>query len=129
MFYDSNNWLFSCRVWMTNSSQVFRTLINILTDPYIAVDWMVSTHLLISSSFCTNPLVTVPSAPITINSPVTFIFHSLCFCFFLFSLFGFLRFYPVVSQNSKVHYPASPFLCWLSLGLVVWPRLNDPFVS
>ena len=38
---------------------------------------MVSTHPLISksSSLCTSPLVTVPSAPITIGITVTFMFH------------------------------------------------------
>ena len=52
---------------------------------------MVSTHLVISKSFnpCTNPLVTVPRAPITIGITVTFIFHS----FFHFPLQG-LATYP-----------------------------------
>ena len=76
---------------------------------------MVSTCPLISkcSSLCTNPLVTVPSALITIGITVTFMFHS----FFQFSskvlvlisFFVFLLFYPVVSQNGKVHYSAGCF--------------------
>ena len=45
--------------------------------------WMVSTRLLISksSSPCTNHLVIVPNAPITVGTTITFIFHS----FFQFS--------------------------------------------
>ena len=43
---------------------------------------MVSTRPLISksSSSCTNPLVTVPSAPITIGNTVTFMFHGFFSC-------------------------------------------------
>ena len=39
---------------------------------------MVSARPLISKSFspCTKPLVIVPSAPITISSAVTFVFHN-----------------------------------------------------
>ena len=59
-----------------------------------------------SSSPFSNPLVTVPKAPITIGIIVTFMFHS----FFQFSskvevlilLFTFFQFYSVVSRNSKV---------------------------
>ena len=36
----------------------------------------------------------------------------------------------MVSRNEKVHYSAGYlFFCWLSLGLVVWPRLGDPYTS
>ena len=56
--------------------QVFSILLNILADLNTLV-WMVSTHPLIykSSSPRTNPLETVPSAPITIGITVTFMFH------------------------------------------------------
>ena len=85
-------------------------------------------------------LVTVPSAPITIVITVTFIFN----CFFLqfsskvlvfISLFSFFQFYPVVNRNGKVNcsaWTAFFFFCfvfWLTQGLVVWLRLDDPFVS
>ena len=48
-------------------------------------------------------------------------------------LFTFFQFYIVVSQESKVHnFAISLFLFFyffrLSLGLVFWPRLDDPFV-
>ena len=43
--------------------------------------------------------------------------------------FSFL-FYFVVCCDNKVHYSAgSLFFCCLSLGLIIWPRLGDPFVS
>ena len=60
--------------------QVSRTFLSILADHNNAVVWMVSTHPLISKFFspCTNPLVTVPSAPVTIGITVIFMFH----CFF-----------------------------------------------
>ena len=62
----------------TNSPQVSRTLLIILADRSNAVVWMVSTRPLISesSSHCTNPLVTVPRAPITTGINITFMFHS-----------------------------------------------------
>ena len=51
----------------------------------------------------------------------------------LILLFAFFQFYPVVSRNGKVLYSAVSlffffFFFWQILGLVVWPRLNDPFV-
>ena len=60
------------------SLQVSRTLLSILADLSNAVVWIVSTHPLISksSSPFTNPLVTVPRAPVTIGITVTFMFHS-----------------------------------------------------
>ena len=59
------------------SPQVFETLLSILGELNNAVVWMVSTHPVISksSSPCTNPLVTVARAPITIGIIVTYIFH------------------------------------------------------
>ena len=75
------------------SPQVSRTLFSILADLNNAAVWMVSTRPLISksSSPCINPLVTLPSAPITIGITVTFTFHSitssLARSWYLFSLF------------------------------------------
>ena len=109
--------------------QVSRTLLSILADLNNAVVWMVSTCPLISKSFSPydNPLEIVPSAPITIGNTVIFMFYdflvlwqslgNLSFCFLLFLLSGSLR--------QQVHC----FFCWLSLGLVVSPKLDDLFVS
>ena len=105
--------VFYWRLSDSKSPQVFRTLLSILADLNNAVIWMVSTRPLISksSSPCINPLMTVPRTPITIGIIVTFMSHS----FFnslarsrylsFFSLF--FQFYSVVSQDSKVHDPAS----------------------
>ena len=80
-----------------------------------------------SSSSFSNPLVSVPNAPITIGVIVTFMFHY----FFQFPskvevlilLFTFFQFHSVVSRNSKVDYFASSlfyFFGWLLLSLVFW---------
>ena len=92
----------------SKSPQVSRTLPSILAILNNAVVWMVSTRLPTSksSSPFSNPLVTVPKAPITIGIIVTFMFHS----FFQFPskvvvlilLFRFFQFYSVVSRDSKV---------------------------
>ena len=93
--------------------QAARTLLSILAVLNSAVVWMVSTRSPTSksSSPFSNPLVTVPTAPITIGIIVTCMFHS----FFQFPskvevlipLFTFFQFYSVVSRDSKVDYFAS----------------------
>ena len=40
-----------------------------------------------------------------------------------------LKFYHEVCRDGKVDYPVVSVFCWLSLGLIVWPRLCDLFVS
>ena len=62
----------------SKSPQVSRTLLSILAFLSNAVVWRVSTHPLTSKSSrpFNNPLVTVPNAPITIGTIVTFMFHS-----------------------------------------------------
>ena len=123
----------------SKSPQVSRTLLSILAVLNNAVVWMVSTRppTSKSSSPFSNPLITVPNAPITIGIIFTCMFHS----FFPFPskvevfilLFTFFLFYPVVYRDSKVDYFASSlffffFFCWLLLSLVSWPGLGDPFV-
>ena len=58
--------------------QVFRILRSILTDVNNALVLIISTPPIISkfSSAFTNPLVTVPRAPIIIGNTVTFMFHN-----------------------------------------------------
>ena len=73
--------------------QVSRNLLSILTVLNNAVVWIVSTRPPTSKSFSpfSNPLVTVPNAPITIGINVTCMFHSFLsffshsFCFILSS--------------------------------------------
>ena len=62
----------------SKSPQVSRTLLRILAVLNNAVVWMVSTRLSTSksSSPFSNPVVTVPKAPITIGIIVTYMFHS-----------------------------------------------------
>ena len=62
----------------SKSPQVSRTLLSILAVLNNAVVWMVSTHPPISksSSPFSNPLVTVPNAPITMGIIFTCMFHS-----------------------------------------------------
>ena len=67
--------VFHISVSDSKSPQVSRILLSILAVFNNAVVWMVSTRLPTSKSF-KNPLVTVPKAPITIGTIVTFMFHS-----------------------------------------------------
>ena len=62
----------------SKSPQVSRTLLSILAVLNNVVVWMFSTRLPTSksSSPFSNPLVTVPNAPVTIGINVTFTFHS-----------------------------------------------------
>ena len=62
----------------SKSAQVSRIRLSILAILSNAVVWIVSTRPLTSKSSrpFNNPLVTVPNAPITIGTIVTFMFHS-----------------------------------------------------
>ena len=102
------------------SPQVSRTLLTILAVLNNVVVWMVSTRppTSKSSSPFSNPLVTVPNAPITIGIIVTCMFHSypsfhilsvlFCgqpgqqsrqFCKFLFFLFLFFFFFLIIIRS------------------------------
>ena len=125
------------------SSKVSLTLLSILVDLNNAVVWMLSTRLLISKTSRprTNPLVTVPSVPITIVIVVTFLIHS------FFSSRGdsqYLSFFPlsfsfiqwsartaksIIRQVLFLLFLFFFFFFWLSVGLVVWLKLVDPFLS
>ena len=61
----------------SKSPQVSKTRLSILAVLSNAVVWIVSTRPPISKSSWpfNNPLVTVPNAPITIGTNVTFMFH------------------------------------------------------
>ena len=62
----------------SKSSQVYRTRLSILAVLNNVVVWIVSTRppTSKSSSHFSNPLFTVPNAPITISIIVTWMFHS-----------------------------------------------------
>ena len=121
----------------SKSPQVSRTLLSILAVFNNAVVWVGTTHppTSKSSSPFSNPLVTVPKAPITIVIIVTYMFHSFfqspskVEVFILFShFFSFIR---LSAGTAKVdNFAISLFFCccWLSLGLVFWPRFGDPCV-
>ena len=66
-FYISVGWWFFTGVWDSKVPRVSRTFLSILADLNNAIVWTVSTGPIVSksSSPCTNPLVTVPRAPIT----------------------------------------------------------------
>ena len=120
----------------SNYPQVSRTFLSILTVLNNVIFWMVSTRppTSKSSSPFSNPLVNVPKAPITIGIIVTFMFHSffnslarsrylsffsLSFSFILWS-----------AGTAKSNFLLVLFF-WrgVFLGLVVWSRFGDSFVS
>ena len=116
------------------SPEVSRTQISILDVLNRAVVSMVSTRPLTSksSSPFSNPLVTVPNAPITIGIIVTSMFQS------FFNSLARSRYYPsfhILSvlfcgqpgQQSRLFCKFS-FFCWLLLSFVFWSRLGDPCV-
>ena len=78
IFHASVGWWFSTRILSDSKSpQVSKTLLSILADFNNAVVLIVFICPPISKSFspCTYPLMTVPSAPITIGITVTFMFN------------------------------------------------------
>ena len=103
--------VFHRRLSDSKSPEVSRTLLSILSNLNNAVVWMISTHPLISksSSPCTNPLVTVPRAPIGLKviSMFSSFFQFPSKVQILIFLFAFFHFYSVVSWDSKVHNLAS----------------------
>ena len=108
-------------------------LLSILVDLNNAVIWMISHHPLISN-FSSPSSVTVPRAPLTMGITVTFMLQS--FFQFLrmsrylsfFSLSFNFTLWSVGTAKSTIQQVLF-FFSWLSLGLVVWPRLGDLFVS
>ena len=92
----------------SKSPQVSRTRLRILAVLNNAVVWIVSTRPPISKSSkpFNNPLVTVPNAPITIGTIVTFMFHSFFISLarsrYLTFFFTLLQNYSVVRRDNKI---------------------------
>ena len=117
----------------SNSPQVSRTLLSILAVLNNAVVWMVSNRppTSKSSSSFSNPLVTVPKAPITIGIIVTCMFYSFFnslarsryLSFFSYS-FNFILWSAGTAKSTILQFLF--FFCWLLLGLLFWPRFGDP---
>ena len=116
--------------------QVSRTLLSILPVLNNAVVWMVSTHLPTSksSSPFSNPLVTVPNAPITIGIIVTCMFHSFfnslarsMYLSFFSHSFSFIL-WSAGTAKSTILQVLFFYRLLLLLSLVFWPGLGDPFV-
>ena len=108
------------------SPQVSRTLLSILTVLNNVVVSMVSTHPPISKSSIpfSNPLVTVPNAPITIGIIVTCMFHSFFFNSLskvkvLILFFTFFQFYSVVSRDTKVDNFASSLFLFIIIIIII----------
>ena len=117
----------------SKSPQVSRTLLSILAGLNIVVVWMVSTRpLIIKSSFPNNnPLVTYRAhrlqlVLLSLSCSIVFQFSSKVKVFIF--LFAFFQLNSMVCWDGKVLYSTGSPFCWLSLGLVVRPRLGDPFV-
>ena len=125
----------------SKSPQVSRTLLSILAVLKNAVVWMVSTcpPTSNSSSPFSNPLVTVPNAPITIGIIFTCLFHSFFqfpskieyLSFFSYS-FSFILWSTGTAKSTILQVLFSFlfffFFCWLLLSLVFRPRLGGPCV-
>ena len=82
--------------------------------------------------------MTVPSKSSSTGITITFLFYVFFFSPLARWWYLFLLYLPTVlycgQSKRQVHYSACSlflffFFCWLSYGLVVDPRLNDPFLS
>ena len=125
----------------SKSPQLTRNVLSILADLSSAIVWIVSARPLNLNP--SNPVAKhlgiVPSAPVMTGITVTLIFHNVfsslprlkylsLFWFFFF----FFNFNSMIVRLGKFHYLMSSLsfsLFDLSLGLVFWPGLGNPFVS
>ena len=115
--------------------KVSGTLLSILADLNNGVVRMVSTRPLISkwSSLRTKHLLTVPNGlsanVITNTSMIHCLFSSLARSWYLSLFSRSFRFTLWLARTTKSTLRHILFFYWLSLGVVVWPRLDDSFVS
>ena len=120
----------------SKSPQVSRILLSIWAVLNNEVVWMVSTRPTTSKSASpfSNPLVTVPNAPITIGIIVTCMFNSFFqfpskvevhILFFNFFFFCFILWSAGTAKSAICKFSS---FGWLLLSLVFWLRLGDPCV-
>ena len=116
----------------SKSPQVSRAILIIMAVLNGAVVWMVSTRppTSKSSSSFHNPLVTIPKAPITIGTIVTFKFYSFFdslvrsrYLSFFSRSFSFILWSAGTAKSTILHN-----LFFFIGGLVFWPRFGDAFV-
>ena len=124
----------------SKSPQVSRTLLSILAVLNNAVVRMVFTRppTSKSSSPFSNPLVTVPNAPITIGIIVTCMFYSffrslarLRYLSFFSHSFSFILWSAGTAKSTILQvlfFSFFFFFGWLLLSLVSWLGLGNPFV-
>ena len=120
----------------SKSPQFSRTLLGIQAVLNNVVVWMVSTHLPTSksSSPFSNPSVTIPNAPITIDIIVTCMFHRffnslarLKYLSFFSHSFSFILW---SAGTAKLTILQVLFFCWLLLGLVSgWDQVIHVYVK
>ena len=119
----------------SKSPQVSRILLSILAGLNNVVIWIISTRPLISmfSGPYSNPLVTLPWAPITIGITVSFMFHcffgSLARTWYLSLLLLSFTFTLWSAWTGKSTIRLVLFFCWLSSGLVIWQKINDLYLK
>ena len=108
----------------SKSPQVSRTLLSILAVLSNVVIWIASTCLPTSKSSRTfnNPFVTVPKAPITIGTIITFMFHSFSnslarsrYLYFFSHSFRFILWSAGTAKSTILQI----------LFFLFWPRLGD----
>ena len=101
------------------------------------VVWMVSTRPQTSKSSCpfSNPLVTVPNAPITIGIIVKCMLHSFFnsltrsrYLSFFSHSFSFILWSAGTAKSTILQVLFFFCCCWLLLSLVFWSILGDPCV-
>ena len=91
--------------------------------------YLFSYNQFFSINHFTNPLMTVPSAHITISINATFMSRYLSLFFsFLLTQWTARTVQSTIWQVLSLSLSLYLSLCWLSLGLVVWLRLCDLFV-